>query len=1620
MTPTRRMAMVLSSVGLLALVLAPASGQQQGQPRVAAGGAQLPRAPQQQPGQPQGVFVPHAGPGRESEQTDAISLTVDRQAKKRIEFAEDYIKEEAWGEAAKALQSLLDAKEDLFLQVRRKGNDGKEVVRWTSVRAEANRLLGTLPEHGRQFYELQYGAQARRDLADARKKGDPYLLAGVVQRYFHTEAGAEAADLLGTYHLDHGQALMAALCYERLLFPETTAKPADAPRRKQAEMPLTLFKAALAFRRAGDAERAEQTWKQLASRAGREGLRVGDKTVALAVARAELERGTSARTVETTEVTLFRGGANRTAITRGSTPYLDTCIWQTSILPDRDKSAAAFGVLNAALARRLERIDALLPAFYPLAVNGKLVYRSYAGVHAVDARTGEVAWAMPAGGSLDALLSSAQSTSRVTYTNNWIQQYTSGNVNVYFENSTLGSLSSDGQRVYAVDDLAVPPPPGALTQFNGWAGQAINFGALQDAVHSSKLAAIDLETGKLAWELGGKFDKTDLKGSFFLGPPLPLGGKLYVLTEKSGELRLVCLDPPRDERGGPAVLWAQSLATVRNRLVADVLRRTQAVHLSYGDGILVCPTNAGAVLGIDLLSHSLIWAYSYLESTPSMPQAPQPGQIVGGMPGRMRGMPVLTVGAADWKGSAPVVQDGKVVFTAPDGTSVHCVNLRDGALLWKEPRKDDLYLAGVFKGRVVLVGKNAVRALALADGKPLWQVETGSLPSGLGAAAGDTYFVPLRKGTVCQIDLERGLLLPTGPGLKDEAPGNLVFYNGMVFTQNETGVAAYQQVEAKLTRADEALKNKPADPAALLERGELRLYQGDLAGAVADLRQALASGPPAEQAKKARDRLYESLTELLRRDWDAAEKYLADYRALCELPVPDNVSGEERRKLIEERRRRLENYHYLLASGYEKQGRVVDAFRSYLDYLAATGPELVSVLGESGTKVKAELWVQGRVAALLAKADAGQRQKLDAEIARRWDEVRGRGADEVRRYVALFGDLSGPGREARLVLAERLAETDDAVAAELHLLRLAGQADDPPLAARATDALARLLTRKGLLDDAAHFYRRLGEEFAGVAVRDGKTGADLFREVGTDPRFLPAFDEPTAVAKYVKNLQRQQLPGPQGINQTIARWPLPFESEGDRLPFLRQNRLGLVRQLPSAAMPQNGYQLVLYDRTTGDELWSKPLAAGPLHQILSMQPNQKTTYHVQGHVVVFLLGPNVFAFDLIERRVLWERSLLGKDGLSAVRQLHVEDDSVYVLNNDSGTMERLGQLGPVTASYVVLKTKQGLLALDPARGTELWVRADVPERAQVFGDRDKVYYVDVRDDGSAGPGRAVRGRDGATVDVPDFGPAYAKKLRVVSGRLLTSEADAKGSVTLRLYDVPTGKDVWKKVFAPGSVVLKSEAPELAGVVEPDGDATVVDLAGPREILQAKVERRHLDKVNDGTVLQDRGYTYLVLNRPVEALANNATAGPWANSSNLLCIPVHGTVYSFRREDGALNWYAEVPTQMLVLEQFDDLPMVLFTARYRKAVNPGQNFTETVATMSIAKATGKLVHGSEGTSSYQTQSMQAQFHTVRANPRQGWFDFISGPAVIRHYDAATGPGPPPPAAGPVPAPGFGRR
>lgn len=746
----------------------------------------------------------------------AISLPTNRDAQQRMNAAQDYITEREWARAVKELHRLLCTAEDGFVQVNRDAPGQKSVVLWVSIRSEANRLLGTMPSDGLKVYEDLYGREAATRLAEAQERRDPQMLADVAQRYLHTRAGIKAAELLGTRCLERDEPMMAALFFERLI---------NGPKGAELDCQV-LVKGALACYASGDKAGGDEIWKLVVARAKRDGgVQIAGALVSVDLVKDELDKSTREEPRSTRDWNYYRGSASRTGQGIGGPVSLEpTWTLSTTLAPESgsgDARAWAEDMINNGTRQMEQKSTLALSAFHPIAVPGQVIYRTYNGVYGAylkdleveisvggekireKKKPGDHAWWSHTDGGV---LSLVRDPNKKGIIDSWRAQYNQwGAACSIFENSITGTISTDGSRVFAVDDLIIQPHPQALMQLRmGWGGQ-MNFGALQKQIERNTLKAYSIELGgSLRWELGGEHDphvgQAGTKDSFFLGPPLPMGDKLYVLNEKDGALRLICLqckDGFEKNPPPPEVLWVQTLANAKDKVNLDFNRRVHAAHLSYGDGILVCPTNAGTVLGVDLLTHSLVWAHQYREPEAIDPKKPVK-PVFNPQPQNLNYL------INEWKATAPAVHGSKVVFASPDSPTIHCLNMRDGRQVWKQPRaNDDLYFAGIFNNKVLIVGKNYVRALDLMnEGKEVWRQSASGVPAGQGVACDNVYYLPVRATAdtkepgVVALNLAKGLeIVATTKAVKKdgrvETPGNLIFYEGHLLSQSLTAVTCY-------------------------------------------------------------------------------------------------------------------------------------------------------------------------------------------------------------------------------------------------------------------------------------------------------------------------------------------------------------------------------------------------------------------------------------------------------------------------------------------------------------------------------------------------------------------------------------------------------------------------------------------------------------------------------------------------------------------------------------------------------------------------------------------------------------------------------------------------------------
>jgi outer membrane protein assembly factor BamB/tetratricopeptide (TPR) repeat protein len=1405
-------------------------------------------------------------------------LPTDRQARRRIEAAEDYVKAKDWAAVVRIVQPLLETVEDVLIPDPRQKDD--RPARWVSLRGEADRILMGLPEEGRKYYEHIQGQKAAVLLKTAREANDVRVFADVAQRYAHTSAGAQALDHLATAHLDRGQTAEAAECYRWLL-----RQPID---RLEDH---TLFRACLAVHLANDAALEEKTWKRLSAQAPN-GVKIGEKVVGLESLRQEMRRValSGANRVDWTQL---RADTQRSGQQSGDMPLLRPS-WRTNTAGgalSREYLMGAAGTVDAPIAETV-------PMFHPLAIGDRIICRGHGGIDALDLSTGRPVWHVATPLGLDGLLS--KPATKVTV-DHWLPQRADARALIR-QNSALGTLSSDGNRVYAVEDLALPPPPALFAPASQPGGRAMGLlglggggigaqgpgvpegpapaqpvramGPLKDYFYHNKLRAIDLASGRVLWETGGRGGKSPVNDAYFFGPPLPSGGLLYAVYEKKGDVRLACLHPNTGQ-----VLWTQLLASTRDEMLFDPTRRCLAAPPALADGILICPTNCGALVGIDLLGRRLAWAFAYprrgVGVDPTLAN-PATGE-----------MPLATIAGPLWQAAAPVIHRGKVIYTPPDADVICCVNLRDGEKVWQAARLDDLYLGGVENNRVLLVGRNACRALDLADGREVWQQTTGQ-PSGVGVASSSTYYLPLRKGAVVALEIETGRLLAAGPGASGEVPGNLIFHQGAIVSQTSTEIVAYPQVTAKLAELDKHLSQQPADSEAQLERASLRLSQGQPQSALTDLRAVLARQVAAPLRSRARGQLYEALAARLRN----------------------------------------------------------------LDKPA-------------------------------------EREALFKEIAQEWQAlVDGDDVTSAEHFAALFGDLAPFGPEARLRLAEWWLDgktNGSGLEAELHLLRLRDQREDPRLAARAVDDLARLYARKGLLEEAVDVYRTAGRD-------------DHLSELTADKRFLPTLDD-SGYAWRGGRIKGEDIVT--GRSTTPSKF-IPIEPlEGEQPYFLRRFRLGVNIERE---------RIVLLDRTTGAEVWAVADPSCRYWRDLTNGADWSTFEHTiacraRGHLVLVGLGSTIVGLDLLNRRLLWSKS---------VAELHPGLYPAGLPGNE---------LGPLGAGCATWRFDTGLHGLDPLNGAVLWSRADVGPNAQMIGDDEHIYLLEYLAEGMnqvQRANRAIRLRDGTNVKVPDF-------LSVWQGHSMGRYLLASAGAELWLHDPLTGRRIWQKRFSSDIQLLNTHERGLVGVLKPGGKLSVLDfltgrvLMTPRKFVDPDKHEKGSEEYRlDAecttnpqlvTLMRDRLNYYLVV---ASVLPQGQNEPEQPNIRNLSTVPSGGNIYAFDRQTGVFRWKAptlprlreeeqakkpRVHTMHLLLERFDDLPvLVLGVAKVRQqqplqpqqAGQPGsQNEIKySSATVVIDKITGNWRYNE-----IHNDRTRPFVDGIHGDPRAGEIEIVSGNRAV---------------------------
>jgi outer membrane protein assembly factor BamB len=1461
-------------------------------------------------------------PGGDAQPDINIFPPVPREYRLALGRAEKAIQQEDYATAVDELTRILNGEDpnDYFL-----GKPGANDAQ-TSLKTQALRMIGALPAKGKRQYELMCGHDARAMLDRALEEGDVAALTEVARRYFHTQAGYEAAILLGRLQLDQGRPLAAALQFQRVAEVESAAAQFDP------ELSVLL---ATSWLHAQQRDKAVEVLQALKQRLPKARVRTGGQEVPLfddpSSALTWLEKlvggGGAARQFAATQWVMFRGNETRNASTQASLPLLN---YRWSLPPLGDPLDQQR--VRQAAKRRDEQQEPLVPAVQPLVVRDYVIFRTPDHVVGAELESGKRIWIFPWDESASERVSGSGSggsrSPAVITREQELQQR-------LFQDHAFGQLSSDGEQVFLIDEIGLAPVP------NQNSPPRIILGPggrnMQNNLWSrpfNKLVSLDIKRqGALRWIVGGEtgMEEPKLAGAFFLGPPLPLGGQLFVLAEFNGEIRLVVL-----KASTGALEWQQSLATMTELqpVTVDRLRRLAGATPSFANGLLVCPTSGGGIVAVDVATRTLRWGYQYPRTDVVYFRQGFPFQVQRSNE---------TGSVSQWIDSSLTIAEGCVLATPPESDKLHCLDLLTGTAKWEpQPRGDLLYVACVHEGKAILVGRNEVKAIGVAAGQWAWGEPVdlaGETPTGRGYYSDHFYYLPISSGELLKIDLNAGEIAAR---VKTEvALGNLVCYEGNLLSQSADLVAAFYLADPLRKRIDDLLAKNDRDAWALARKGEILLQDGKAREAVAHLRRAHELRPD----EGTKSMLVRVILALLREEY-ASHADLADEAALLVADQPGLARQLQRLK----------------ADAMYKSGRHWEAFENYLA-LGRSGPADAEPMKELDRNhvARRDRWAAGRLAALFEAADEATRGKMTAEIQSLLEAARqANSADALREFATLFY-FHPLAAEACVELASVLCESDQLLEAELLAGSVAGRSDRV-VAGRATAILAAVYEKAGRPDLAIDRYRELSERFAEVACRGERTGKQLAEEAfgRQELAALLAGDAWPDGRAEIKVGQTEPLRSRTGLGEPRSAVAIAdfrgAASRGTRVSYSQpeqaiQVRNDFGRLVSSVSLARLGNAATVYYNV----------------------PGSGATGRFNGNLLVVGLAGELVAIDALRQGgadgVLWRQEAVEADPTG--RQVIISTQQRQVFNPLVGGSRMIVygnsryavNFGPVTRLGVCFQRHRQLICADPLTGKTVWERTLLAANCEIFGDEEKIVIVPQ----SPGAGREDA-RDAIILSPVDGEMLDRRKIDAADrcwttcGRNVLVWETVGGTHKLLLYDASNqGMGLWRDDSIPqGSRGCLIDGQELA-LLKPGGDLVIVSLRDGRELIRRKLPQFPGDGELESLLVMRSHEQYLVfVNQqptPAERVTFNADS---SYRTGTAITPVHGRLFALDRATGKDLW----PTPAFISQQSlsTDHPSrspVLFFVRNTSRTRRGTSRALSTSVLALDKRDGRVLYYDEG-------------------------------------------------------------
>lgn len=663
-------------------------------------------------------------PAQVAEYPDGATLPTDTEVDRIIKRADEYVRDGRYDLAAVVWQKVLDGSTSVL-----RTDNGRY---YTSVQGYIEQQLERMAREapmGLKEYRIKADGEARELIAQAKGKDEEKALADVVRRFFYSSLGDDAAYALGNLMLDRYEFVAATRLFTNILqrHPDYTTASGTPPSVPVREV---LIRLAVSAARSGDVRTAKAASDELT----KDGTTAKEPELLAWIAQA-IKKGGDIDVVGTptgewlTTLGSFARDGRMTGLP-ADTQY--TGVWQEKWIARFNDQSFGMGMAqgNAQpqpmarramirteqpgtpaasssdgrrrnLSRKWESSD-WSPTDSLLLHGGRVYFRAYDRVVAVDGRTGKSVFSSP---------------SRVMPQVRPFQGSGAEEVLLFGDRASNTMSIHDGILYYLEEDSNSYMQQNQ-TYFRsraGIAGFRPQFG--------NRIVALDARSGKLQWRTENEADDAGNKRSVrYQSAPVAYGNLLLSPVIDNGALWLYARRA--DKRGELA--WKTFLADDPPGGYAPWT--TTGLSIAGGDAYLV---SSGVVFNVEATGGVVRWASRYTRDIDGSLRQRNYGNQSSPTP---RG----------WDDDLIIPIGRTLVVAANDRDAVMAFDRQNGKFLWEFERDGATQILGTSGRFLFVAGRDVIRKYDLNGGGRFIRFAELERPiSGRGFVADDAIYLPM-------------------------------------------------------------------------------------------------------------------------------------------------------------------------------------------------------------------------------------------------------------------------------------------------------------------------------------------------------------------------------------------------------------------------------------------------------------------------------------------------------------------------------------------------------------------------------------------------------------------------------------------------------------------------------------------------------------------------------------------------------------------------------------------------------------------------------------------------------------------------------------------------------------